>query len=390
MDESDLLTLDRLAVETVDTIDRKRFAWDALASAEGRPFVGLVGPRGSGKTVLLRQLRREREDSLYISADTLEGNSDLFTLVRRLNEGYGIGRFFVDEIHAMNDYPRHLKQIYDFLPVRLWFTSSVSLSITAAGWDLSRRVKRHTLMPFSYREFLWFAGEPKSDRLSLEACLIKPIPSSYLRLRGRFERYLHGGLHPFMLEPGSAIDLFSNVVEKVITQDIPRFDRQLTVQDIDKLQKTLEFIGRSPVDGIVNGLQFHTIGGVVSPGTPILGIVPEGDDLIVEARVSPNDIDRVALNQEATIRFSAFGRAVPTTFGRVAHLSADSFVDEATGYPYYQARIEVTDEGMEDLQGLELVPGMPAEVFIATGSRTFLQYLFKPLTNALARSFIED
>ncbi len=121
---------------------------------------------------------------------------------------------------------------------------------------------------------------------------------------------------------------------------------------------------RSPVDGIVNGLQFHTLGGVVSPGSRILDIVPENEDLIVEARLSPNDIDRVALQQQATIRFSAFGRAVPTTFGRVVNLSADSFVDERTGAPYYLARIEVTHEGMEDLQGLQLVPGMPAEVFI--------------------------
>jgi epimerase transport system membrane fusion protein len=147
---------------------------------------------------------------------------------------------------------------------------------------------------------------------------------------------------------------------------------------------------RSPVNGIVKGMQFHTIGGVISPGTPILSVVPEDDDLIVEARVSPNDIDRVALDQEAMIRFSAFARSVPTTYGRVVHLSADSFVDEATGFPYYLARIEVTPEGLEDLEGLQLVPGMPAEVFISTGSRTFLQYLLKPLSNTVARSFIED
>lgn len=147
---------------------------------------------------------------------------------------------------------------------------------------------------------------------------------------------------------------------------------------------------RSPVDGIVNGMQYHTIGGVITPATRIVDVVPENDDLIIEARVSPNDIDRVALNQEAMIRFSAFDRSVPTTFGRVVHLSADVFVDEATGFPYYQARIEVTEQGLKDLEGLELLPGMPAETFITTGSRTLLQYLFKPLSNTLARSFIED
>ncbi len=147
---------------------------------------------------------------------------------------------------------------------------------------------------------------------------------------------------------------------------------------------------RAPEAGFVNGMQFHTVGGVISPGTPILDIVPDGDDMIVEAQVSPIDIDRISLNQEATIRFSTFGNMAPTIFGRLIHLSADSFVDEMTGAPYYQARIEVTAEGMEDLGELQLLPGMPAEVFIATGERTFLQYLFKPLSNTMARSFNED
>ncbi|HIG16506.1 MAG TPA: HlyD family type I secretion periplasmic adaptor subunit, partial [Candidatus Handelsmanbacteria bacterium] len=172
-------------------------------------------------------------------------------------------------------------------------------------------------------------------------------------------------------------------------------ETQTTLADIEERIKAVRDVDarttiRSPVDGVVNGLQFHTIGGVISPGIRILDVVPQNDDLIVEARVSPNDIDRVALNQEATIRFSAFDRSVPTTFGRVAHLSADSFVDEATGVQYYTAKIEVTDEGLKDLEGLQLIPGMPAEVFISTGSRTLLEYLFKPLSNALARSFIED
>jgi epimerase transport system membrane fusion protein len=74
----------------------------------------------------------------------------------------------------------------------------------------------------------------------------------------------------------------------------------------------------------------------------------------------------------------------------VLSLSADAMVDQNTGMSYYLARVEVTPQGMIDLGELELLPGMPAEVFIATGSRTLLQYLFKPFSNAMARSFIED
>lgn len=147
---------------------------------------------------------------------------------------------------------------------------------------------------------------------------------------------------------------------------------------------------RAPVAGIVTGLQFHSVGGVIRSGVPIANIVPQDVELIVEARVSPTDIDRVALGMEATIRFSAFGSSVPTITGKLINLSADRLVDEKTGISYYQSQVEVTEEGMADLDGLVLLPGMPAEVFISTGSRTFMQYLFKPFSNALARSFIED
>lgn len=172
-------------------------------------------------------------------------------------------------------------------------------------------------------------------------------------------------------------------------------ETQTSLNDVTERINALEdvvsrTVVRSPSAGIVNGMQFHNVGGVIGSGTKIVNIVPMDEELIVEARVSPIDIDRVALNQEATIRFPSFGSSVPTIYGNVVNLSADSFVDEQTGIPYYLARIEVTPEGMEDLGDLELIPGMPSEVFISTGDRTLLQYLFKPFSNALARSFNED
>ena len=147
----------------------------------------------------------------------------------------------------------------------------------------------------------------------------------------------------------------------------------------------------TPVDGIVTGMQVHTIGGVVRPGVDIAEVVPQSDELIIEANVSPIDIDRVTVGQEATISFSAFSSGlVPTIFGNVIGISADRLIDQTNGAPYYLARVEVTPEGMRDMGDLVLVPGMPAEVFINTGTRTFLQYVFKPFTTALSRSLIED
>ena len=163
-------------------------------------------------------------------------------------------------------------------------------------------------------------------------------------------------------------------------------ERQGALEDI--VSRTLVTATES---GIVTGLQVHTIGGVISPGMTIVDIVPEEDELIVEAQVSPVDIDRVALGQEATIRFSTFGTgSVPAIYGKVINISADSFYEASLGAYYYLARVEVSPEGMEDLGDLTLVSGMPAEVFIATGARTFLQYLFKPFSNALARGLRED
>jgi epimerase transport system membrane fusion protein len=147
---------------------------------------------------------------------------------------------------------------------------------------------------------------------------------------------------------------------------------------------------RAPDSGLVNGMQVHTIGGVIGPGSAIAEIVPESDELIIQASVNPIDIDRVSEGQEARIRFSTFGSRAPTIFGTLLSLSADALPNEATGASYYLARVQVNPDSLEELGDMALLPGMPAEVYINTGSRTLLQYLFKPLSNALARSFNED
>ena len=131
---------------------------------------------------------------------------------------------------------------------------------------------------------------------------------------------------------------------------------------------------RAPESGIVNGLQVHTIGGVIGPGMRIVDIVPQEEDLIIEAEVPPIDIDRVEIGQNATVRFSTFGMgSVPRIHGEVINISAESMINETTNIPYYLARVEVSPDSLDDLGGLVLVPGMPAEVYIATGERTFLQ-----------------
>jgi epimerase transport system membrane fusion protein len=158
----------------------------------------------------------------------------------------------------------------------------------------------------------------------------------------------------------------------------------------DKLKRK---VVKAPADGMVLGLSVHTEGGVIAPGNPILDIVPQDSELTIDAKVSPIDIDRVTVGLKAQIRFSAFKQAlIPIMEGKVTHVSADSFTDEKTGVPFYKVTVEITPESLAKLNkgSFQLVPGMPADVLINTGERTFFEYLAQPVTNVFAHAFIED
>jgi len=159
-------------------------------------------------------------------------------------------------------------------------------------------------------------------------------------------------------------------------------------------QKVERSVIKAPEAGKILGLNVHTLSGVIAPGSPIMEIVPQDEKLIVEARVSPLDIDRVKIGQEAEIRFPAFkSKGLPRIVGHVIALSADSISDpNQQTEPYYLSRVSVDKEGLDNLDKLklDLVPGMPAEALIKTGERTFLRYLMGPITDVFHRSFIED
>jgi membrane fusion protein, epimerase transport system len=160
----------------------------------------------------------------------------------------------------------------------------------------------------------------------------------------------------------------------------------------DMVQRT---VLRAPEGGMVLGLAVHTLGAVVRPGERILDIVPQNEKLVVEAQLSPQDIDQVRVGQVAEVRFTAFKqRDLPRIDGKLISVSADRLVDDNQGQkmPYYLARVEISAEGLQALNRAQLVllPGMPAEVLVNTGSRTMLQYLLAPLSHTLARSFRQD
>jgi HlyD family type I secretion membrane fusion protein len=150
---------------------------------------------------------------------------------------------------------------------------------------------------------------------------------------------------------------------------------------------------RAPIAGTVMDLQFFTEGGVIEPGVPILEIVPESDRLIIEAQVSPLDIDTVEPGLPAQVRLTAFKqRRTPTLDGQVVHVSADRLSDEQaeTATTFYKADVEIDPVALARLDGVSLYPGMPAEVLIQTGERTLADYLIAPVLDSLARAFREE
>lgn len=155
--------------------------------------------------------------------------------------------------------------------------------------------------------------------------------------------------------------------------------------------RVLRALIKAPVAGRVFRLAVHTVGGVVTPGMPIMDIVPDNEALIVEARISPVDIDRVTAGLKASIRFTSFNRnQVPKMDGKVMEVSPDRVLDEKTGASFYIARVQINEQEYDKLKGLKLLPGMPAEVMINTGSRTMLNYLIQPITDVMSHSFKED
>ena len=149
---------------------------------------------------------------------------------------------------------------------------------------------------------------------------------------------------------------------------------------------------RAPQTGVVHQLSVHTVGGVVERGEPLMMIVPEGDKLVVEARIAPRDIDQVRSGARVSVRFPSFNlRTTPEFKGVVSRVSADLKKDEDTGEGTYVARIVLDESEAQKLEtaGDALLPGMPAEVQVRTSERTALSYLMKPLEDQLARAFRE-
>ncbi|MDG1286244.1 MAG: HlyD family type I secretion periplasmic adaptor subunit [Rickettsiales bacterium] len=179
---------------------------------------------------------------------------------------------------------------------------------------------------------------------------------------------------------------------KVATEKRETVDKIADLQE--RLKASADIIDRiiinAPLSGIITALKVHTIGGVIRPGDAIMEIVPI-DELLVEAKVSPQDIDVVRPGLKARVMLSAYAtRRVPPLNAEVIHVSPDRFEDKRTGMPYYSARIRVSEKALEENEGIHLSPGMPADTLIVTGERSVLSYLMTPITDSFRKAFREE
>ncbi|MFA5247441.1 MAG: AAA family ATPase [Candidatus Micrarchaeia archaeon] len=245
--------LNQQAKEEGAAYPKKRFVHSEIVRHLGeRVFIALVGPRGTGKSTLLKQIHNKAEASFYLSLDT-GGAFDLYNLTKELADK-GTRLLLLDEIHAQPDYSRELKKIYDFLPgLQVVFTSSSSISLHRTAHDLSRRVRLMTVPAFSFQEFIYFEKNarvdpiPFRDLMNMERC--KTHYGKIMHFEPFFEDYLTGGNYPFSLGHRDIIPQFRNILDTIIERDLIGTSR-ITLAESSQVRKMLLFIGRSPSDGI--------------------------------------------------------------------------------------------------------------------------------------------
>jgi HlyD family secretion protein len=183
-------------------------------------------------------------------------------------------------------------------------------------------------------------------------------------------------------------DLRSEVAKEL--REIQAKSAELVERKVAAQDQLMRVDVRAPQDGTVHQLAVHTIGGVVTASEPLMLIVPQADELTVEVKLPPQNIDQLSGGQRAILRFSAFNqRTTPEINGVVTTISADITQDQKTSASYYLVRISMSADEIARLNDLKLVAGMPVEAFIQTGDRTVLSYLVKPLHDQIVKAFRE-
>lgn len=233
------------------------------------------------------------------------------------------------------------------------------------------------------------------EREAIPESKLRPLERELASIQGKAGE-LKASIAASRIEIGEAqlkiLQTRSEFQSKVATElrktsdKVDELEEQLRAQEDTLARKQI----RAPVGGEVVNMQVHSHRAVIKGGEPILDLVPEDEPLVLEGQVRPQDVDNVNTGMSADIRFTAFSfRSTPVVTGEVTFVSADS-IKEQNKEPYYKIRAIVENEEMAKLGNVSLRPGMPADIMINTGERTPLQYLAKPISDAIARSLREN
>lgn len=188
---------------------------------------------------------------------------------------------------------------------------------------------------------------------------------------------------------GIETDMQSEIAGEITTSQTDLADTEERIVAAKDVMRRVEI--RSPQAGIVDNIRLRTPGGVVAAGEPILDIVPENEPMVVEMKISPRDIDGVAVNSAVQVKLTAFNqRSLSPLDGKVTFVAADQLIDEKNDTAYFVARAEIAPQSLASNPSIKLYPGMPAEVLIVHKARRAIDYIAGPITDSFNRAFRED
>ena len=287
-----LLELDRLARQDGARYNKRRFLFSKISLSAGKHFTGIAGPRGVGKTILLKQLACEHKDSFYISLDTL--SEDLFETVKKIHTELKTKLFLLDEVHFHPRFEEGLKKIYDFLDVKIVFTSSVSLVLFQSSYDLSRRVQIKKLYPFSLREYLFFKQGVYVPAMTLQDIFEKKWDREHLGFAVHFDDYLNGGIFPFSLDEPAPLPVLKNILKTIIMKDIAKVGG-VSVDELETIERVVAFIAKAGVEKINYSTLSRNLGitkykaeqytGLLEKAFVLNQVFPKGTNVLKEPKI---------------------------------------------------------------------------------------------------------
>lgn len=297
MDE-ELIELNNLAREDGKKHEKKRFIYpEVAASLAHKEHTAIVGPRGSGKTIILKQLLAEEENAFYVSLDISSPAKGLFRLAKELSDA-GTKILLLDEIHGYPEFGTELKKIHDFISIKVVLTSSAALILHELSADLSRRMRIIPVRPFSFREYLFFTSNEKPPSLGIKSLLDEGASREYYgktrHLEAHFTEYLKGKNYPLSLGRRDTLPLFRNMLETIINKDIIRTGK-ITHDETIHITRLVSYLGKSHSEDMNYTSIAKNIGisryaaekyiGLLEKAFVLHIVMPEGNSVMKEPKI---------------------------------------------------------------------------------------------------------